>query len=322
MKINFTITNSTVELLSNTDTGDNTLIINGTEIPSSDWTGSGYYTVDGISIKKISDTSGNIYCNKITATSYVLNREVPVSGGGHVILDETGVSMPQRAKLQFENCDVQDDAVNDKTVVTANEGMAFVLANRTLTFSNNVAAVTDIRVTANTYATVYFHDGCLAAAVNAGLSVDTSAGVITITAETTPSAALTCDIVCESGTGGGSISHQIAELRDDVDALETLMGNTSISGIGNGTVTGAISTINSNLSDMIAKFIVSHLSGVEFDKTTSGNDITYHIYLYNNAEHTSWFHILFELAYNGNYLSIKAREPNQSESQIGYLRFT
>lgn len=248
MKINFTITNGTVELLSNTDTGDNTLIINGTEIPSSDWTGSGYYTYDGISIQKIADNTGNIYCNKITATTYVLNREVPVSGGGHVILDETGVSMPQRAKLQFDNCDVQDDAVNDKTVVTANEGMAFVLANRTLTFSNNVATVTDSRVTANTYATVYFHDGSLAAAVNAGLSVDTSTGTITITAESTPSAALTCDIVCESGTGGGSISHQIAELRDDVDALDTLMGDTDISGIGNGTATGAISTINSNLS--------------------------------------------------------------------------
>ena len=252
MKINFTITNGTVELLSNTDTGANTLIINGTEIPSTDWTGSGYYTYDGISIQKIADNTGNIYCNKITATSYVLNREVPVSGGGHVILDESGVSMPQRAKLQFENCTVTDDSTNDKTIVTAEEGMGFVLANRTLTFSNNIATVSDSRVTANTYATVYFHDGSLAAAVNAGLSVDTSTGTITITAESTPSASLTCDIVCESGTGGGSISHQIAELRDDVDALDALIGDTDISSIGNGTATGAISTLNSNLTTKIS----------------------------------------------------------------------
>ena len=254
MKIEFTITNSTVELLSNTDTGDNTLIINGVVIPESSWTGTGYYTVDGISIKKIADTSGNIFCNKISATEYELNREIPTTGGGHIILNENGSAMPQRSKLQFENCDVTDDSSNDKTVVTASEGMAFVIANRTLTFSNNVATVSDSRVTANTYATVYFHDGSLASAVNAGLSIDTSSGVITITADSTPSSTLTCDIVCESGTGGGSISHQIAELRDDVDSLDTLMGNTDISSIGNGTATGAISTINSNLSDVNLMF--------------------------------------------------------------------
>ena len=251
MTIEFIITDNTVELLSNTDTGDNTLIVNGDIIPESSWVGSGYYTVDGISIKKIADTSGNIFCNKISATEYELNRETPTTGGGHIILNENGSAMPQRSKLQFENCTVTDDSTNDKTVVTANEGTSFVLANRTLTFSNLVATVSDARITASTYATVYFHDGCLSAAVNAGLKVDTSAGAVTITATTAPSSTLTCDIVCENGTGGGSISSLIAELRDDVDAIDTLMGATSISTIGDGTVTGAISTINNDLSALI-----------------------------------------------------------------------
>lgn len=72
MTIEFTITDNTVELLSNTDTGENALIINGVEIPSSSWVGSGYYVYDGISIKKISSLSGNVFCNKVSDTEYEL----------------------------------------------------------------------------------------------------------------------------------------------------------------------------------------------------------------------------------------------------------
>lgn len=248
MKIEFTITNNTVELLSNTNTGDNALIINGNTIPSSEWVGSGYYSYGNISIKKISDTSGNIFCNKISATEYELNRKSATTGGGHIILNDNGSAMPQRDKLQFENCDVTDDEVNNKTVVTASEGTSFVLANQTLTFSNNVATVSDNRVTSSTYATIYFYDGYLSSAVASGISVDTSSGVITFTATTQPSGDLKCDIVCSNGTGGGSISSLIAELRDDVDALDILMGSTSIT-VGDGTVTGGISTLDSRLGN-------------------------------------------------------------------------
>lgn len=76
MQIDFLIDNSTVELLSNTDTGENVLTVNGEIIPTSSWTGSGYYTVDGISIKKIADNSGNIFCNKISDTEYELVKAV------------------------------------------------------------------------------------------------------------------------------------------------------------------------------------------------------------------------------------------------------
>ena len=94
MNIEFIITSGTVELLSNTNTGNNKLIVNGSEIPSTDWTGSGYYTTDGISIKKISDTSGNIFCNKITDTEYELVKAVsnPVQASS-VIFDNTNTDL-------------------------------------------------------------------------------------------------------------------------------------------------------------------------------------------------------------------------------------
>lgn len=79
MTIEFTITDNTVELLSNTDTGENALIINGVEIPSSSWVGSGYYVYDGISIKKISSLSGNVFCNKVSDTEYELAAKSEVS---------------------------------------------------------------------------------------------------------------------------------------------------------------------------------------------------------------------------------------------------
>lgn len=76
---------------------------------------------------------------------------------------------------------------------------SFVLTNQTLTFSNLVATVSDARVTADTYAMVFFNDATLQAAANAGVVVDTSAGTITFTAATAPSSNLVCDIVCRKG---------------------------------------------------------------------------------------------------------------------------
>lgn len=49
----------------------------------------------------------------------------PVSGGGgggHAILDEDGITYPQRSKLQFEGCEITDDAVNGITVVKCEGG--------------------------------------------------------------------------------------------------------------------------------------------------------------------------------------------------------
>ena len=55
--------------------------------------------------------------------------------------------------------------------------------------------------------------------------------------------------------GGGSISSQVAELREDVDTIDALLGTTSISGIGDGTVTGGLSALNGKLLNMSYKSV-------------------------------------------------------------------
>ena len=62
------------ELLSNVDDGSNTIFINGVEIPSSSWIGSGDYThvISGttIYIKKISAMANNIMLQRISDNHY------------------------------------------------------------------------------------------------------------------------------------------------------------------------------------------------------------------------------------------------------------
>lgn len=49
-------------------------------------------------------------------------RALNEKGGGHTILDEDGITYPQRSKLQFEGCEITDDAVNGVTVVKCEGG--------------------------------------------------------------------------------------------------------------------------------------------------------------------------------------------------------
>ena len=45
-----------------------------------------------------------------------------VGSGGHVIEDEAGTDLTQRAHLQFVGADVTDDAANDRTNWAASRG--------------------------------------------------------------------------------------------------------------------------------------------------------------------------------------------------------
>lgn len=182
MTIEFIITDNTVELLSNTDTGDNTLFINGVEIPTSSWVGSGYYVYDGISIKKISSLSGNVFCNKVSDAEYELNQKTSASISA--------------SEVSFDNTDTGLSAVDVQAAIEEVNSKSFVLSNKTLAFSNKVATVSDSRVTSSTHAIAYFTDGTLQAAVNAMVTVSTSSGVITFTAVNQPANNLVCDIVC------------------------------------------------------------------------------------------------------------------------------
>ena len=96
-------------LLSNIDDGTNRLFINGTEIPSSQWVGTGNYTatVEGhaITIKKTDDLTGNISLARLADYSYEMRKRASSEAGeglyafsidnnGHLILTYQGATPP------------------------------------------------------------------------------------------------------------------------------------------------------------------------------------------------------------------------------------
>ncbi len=87
---NVLIHNGTAQqLLSNIDDGSNTIFINGTEIPSSSWVGTGYYTqvIGGttISIAKIESLSGNIMLQQTAVNTYQLVMRGSAASGNNLI---------------------------------------------------------------------------------------------------------------------------------------------------------------------------------------------------------------------------------------------
>ena len=76
MKNTLNISAAGEDLLSTVDDGTNRLIINGTEVPSASWTGSGTYstTVQGhaITISQVEDATGNVAIRKTAAYTYEL----------------------------------------------------------------------------------------------------------------------------------------------------------------------------------------------------------------------------------------------------------
>lgn len=72
MLMSLIIDNNTVKLLSNINTGANTLVINNTIVPESSWVGTGYYTVGSIKIAKIEANTGNVHCVKVNDLNYKL----------------------------------------------------------------------------------------------------------------------------------------------------------------------------------------------------------------------------------------------------------
>jgi hypothetical protein len=76
MKNLLQITSAGEDLLGTVDDGTNRLFINDTEVPSSQWTGTGSYTGSfsghTITIAKIADTSGNVAIRKTGTYTYEL----------------------------------------------------------------------------------------------------------------------------------------------------------------------------------------------------------------------------------------------------------
>lgn len=76
--------------------------------------------------------------------------------------------------------------------------------------------------------------------------------------------------------GGVLDARQGKELNDALAKLNKLMGNTDISGIGNGTVTGALLTLNSKHSDLVSKVNVPDIQAL-VSKASSGMNILFHL---------------------------------------------
>ena len=105
MKNSLKISAAGEDLLSTADDGTNRLFINGTEISSASWTGSGTYTdtVAGhaISIAQVEDTSGNIALRKTGSYTYELYKvtgNMTVSGDLTVTgsISEGGTPLSQK----------------------------------------------------------------------------------------------------------------------------------------------------------------------------------------------------------------------------------
>lgn len=70
----------------------------------------------------------------------------------------------------------------------------FTIHNQTLTFTNDVATISDARVTANSLVDVYYADASLSEAKAADITVTTGSGAITFTASNTPSTTITASV--------------------------------------------------------------------------------------------------------------------------------
>ena len=81
-----------------------------------------------------------------------------------------------------------------------------ILKNKTLTFTNLVATVSDSDIKADSDFAVYYYDVTIAQ--NADITAVSSNGVITFTAQNTPQSTIVCDIVLFGvSSGGGGVAN-------------------------------------------------------------------------------------------------------------------
>ena len=135
-----------------------------------------------------------------------------------------------------------------------------ILKNRTLTFSNKVATIQDSRITAETYALVYFTEATASEAEEADVTVTTGAGVVTFVATNEPASSLVCDVVVINNR-----SRFIENISPE--AMDVPYDN-SASGLESDRVQGAIDELKSIIDDKPdTEDIPTKLSQLEEDGT-------------------------------------------------------
>lgn len=130
MKNEIIISTDNDDLVSSVDDGTNTLFINDTEIPSTDWVGTGNYTttVEGhsVTIAKIASLTGNVMIERVSSFSYRLvavNQKYPVyqDAEGNVtvsgnITDGSGNVLSNKAEKITANAWNGSTDIPDKTI--------------------------------------------------------------------------------------------------------------------------------------------------------------------------------------------------------------
>ena len=142
--------------------------------------------------------------------------------GGHTIKDSTGTSMTQREGLQFDGgLTVSDDSTNDKTIVSASG-----LLSKTGDSKDN---------------TVTYTSADDASVFNSGNLGGQSAY------------AWNAVNVMATGEKHSVLFNKISTMFKNIRTIAKLIGTTDISSIGSGTITGAISGMSGDISNIGAK---------------------------------------------------------------------
>lgn len=125
MKNVLIISTTEEELLSNVDDGTNRLFINGAEIPSSAWVGTGTYTttVEGhaVSITKIDTLTGNISLARTGEYTYEMRRRTPSSGTGIESIVQTSTSH-EDGGVNIVTCTLTDGTETDFEIRNGTRG--------------------------------------------------------------------------------------------------------------------------------------------------------------------------------------------------------
>lgn len=119
--------------------------------------------------------------------------------GTTITVDASGKISSVQVAVDTAMSSTSTNPVQNKVITSALENTIsttnmFKLDDQTLSFTNRVATIADMRITADTQALVYYNDATLQNAIDAQIVANTQTGVITFSAANDPAGPITCDI--------------------------------------------------------------------------------------------------------------------------------
>ena len=146
----------------------------------------------------VTDDSTNLSTNIELITSITEDDfdALPTTADGIYMITDGGAEPLTASGIGWDNVTPNRTATDVQGALES----TFILNAQSLIFDGTTAVVSDNRVTANTYTRVYFNAATLENATSYGLTVATSTGAITFTANGEPASgtSFVCDIICEN----------------------------------------------------------------------------------------------------------------------------